>query len=122
MEGVLATAGRSSSWHQPGRRKRNEFEPRAAIHRGCRGNRKRLRAVFCGLSIHNCVPLEVNANSCCSLRLSCFSQSHLPYNWNSYFNSIILMLLLAAEYLVMSAALELIRPSIFGNGSCLGQN
>lgn len=74
------------------------------------------------LSLITMLLTKVNTNSYCSLRLSCFSQSHLPYNWNSYFNSIILMLLLAMECLVKTATLKLIWPYIFGNGYSLEYN
>lgn len=100
------------------------LNPKAAIHRGwCDTRGKGCRLYFVSfLSMITMFLIKVNTNSYCSLKLSCFSQSHLPYNWNSYFNSIILMLLLAMECLVKSATLKLIWPYIFGNGYCLEYN
>lgn len=103
---------------------KNEFEPKAVINGGRHDTvRKGYRLYFLSfLSVITMFLIKVNTNSYFSLRLSCFSQSHLPYNWNSYFNSIILMLLLAMECLVKRATLKLIWPYIFGNGYCLEHN
>lgn len=86
-------------------------------------NKKRLQAVFCFFSIYdNYVPYQSESQLLLLIKAVMFSQSHLPYNWNSYFNSIILMLLLAMECLVKSATLKLIWPYIFGNVYCLEYN
>lgn len=89
---------------------RNGSEPSTVASRGWRDTMGKARgcARLSFPFVSDCGPITARTNSCSSLGLWCSSHSHLPYNWTSYLNDIMLMLLLAVERLVKSATLKLI--------------